>query len=52
MALGAAANWARYNASKAYNLLLAEGIGEELKPYCINVIALTSGSIKSDFAKR
>ena len=52
MALGAAANWASYNASKAHNLLLAEGISEELKPYGINVIALTPGSIKSGFAKR
>ena len=52
MALGAAANWASYNASKAHNLLLAEGIGEELKPYNVNVIALTPGSIKSGFGER
>jgi len=52
MALGAASGWAHYNATKAHNLLLAEGLGEELKPYGVHVIALTPGSIKSDFQKR
>lgn len=52
MALGGASGWASYNASKTHNLLLAEGIGEELKPYDINVIALTPGSIKSGFGER
>ena len=52
MAFGAAAGWASYNASKAHNLLLAEGIGEELKPYGINVIALTPGSIDTGFGAR
>jgi len=52
MALAGASNWASYNASKAHNLLLAEGIAEELKPYGINVIALTPGFIKSGFGKR
>jgi short-subunit dehydrogenase len=52
MALGAAKNWASYNASKSHNLLLAEGMGEELKSYGVNVIALTPGSIKSGFGER
>ena len=52
MALGAAKNWASYNASKSHNLLLAEGLGEELKAYGVKVIALTPGSIKSGFGER
>jgi short-subunit dehydrogenase len=52
MALGAAKNWASYNASKSHNLLLAEGMGEELKAYGVKVIALTPGSIKSGFGER
>ena len=52
MALGAAKNWASYNASKSHNLLLAEGLGEELKSYGVKVIALTPGSIKSGFGER
>lgn len=51
MAFGGAATWASYNASKSHNLLLAEGLGEELKKYNVEVIALTPGSIKSGFAK-
>ena len=52
MAFGGAATWASYNATKAHNLLLAEGLGEELKIYGIKVIALTPGSIKSEFGER
>jgi len=52
MAFGASANWASYNASKSHNLLLAEGMGEELRKYGVNVIALTPGSIKSGFGER
>jgi len=52
MAFGATKNWASYNASKSHNLLLAEGLGEELRSYGVNVIALTPGSIKSGFGER
>ncbi|CAA6828557.1 MAG: Unknown protein [uncultured Sulfurovum sp.] len=52
MAFGAAKNWVSYNASKSHNLLLAEGLGEELRSYGVNVIALTPGSIKSGFGQR
>lgn len=52
MAFGAAAGWASYNASKAHNLLLAEGIGEELRAYGVKVIALTPGSIDTGFGAR
>ena len=51
MAFGGAATWASYNASKSQNLVFAESLGEELKKYNIEVIALTPGSIKSGFAK-
>ncbi len=52
MALAGAAKWANYNATKAHNLLLAEGIGEELKKDNINVIAVISGSVDSGFQER
>ena len=52
MALAGAGGWASYNASKSHNLLLAEGLGEELNSYGVNVIALTPGSIKSGFQNR
>lgn len=52
MALAGASGWASYNASKAHNLILSEGIGEELKHYGVDVIALTPGSINSGFQER
>ncbi|MCH9812709.1 MAG: SDR family NAD(P)-dependent oxidoreductase [Epsilonproteobacteria bacterium] len=52
MALGGAAGWAHYNATKAHNLVLAEGLGEELRAHGVHVIALTPGSIKSGFQSR
>lgn len=52
MALAGAAGWASYNASKSHNLVLAEGLGEELRTYGIHVIALTPGSIASGFGER
>ena len=52
MALAGASMWANYNATKAHNLLLAEGIAQELKPDNINVIAVIAGSVKSKFQER
>lgn len=52
MAFAGAALWASYNASKSHNLVLAEGLGEELRAYGIKVIALTPGSIATSFGER
>lgn len=38
-----------YAATKAFDLLFAEGIAEELAPYCINVCALCPGSTITEF---
>ncbi len=38
-----------YAATKAFDLLLAEGLAEELKPYGIRVCALCPGSTASEF---
>lgn len=52
MAFAGASDWANYNATKAYNLLLAEGLAQELKQYNIKVLALTPGSTISGFQNR
>jgi short-subunit dehydrogenase len=38
-----------YAATKAFDLLFAEGLGEEMKPYGIHVCALCPGSTESEF---
>src|SRR5437764_13199198 len=38
-----------YAATKAFDLLVAEGLAEELKPYGIRVCALCPGSTESEF---
>src|SRR5438477_4136432 len=38
-----------YAATKAFDLLFAEGLAEELKPYGIRVCALCPGSTESEF---
>jgi uncharacterized protein len=38
-----------YAATKAFDLLFAEGLGEEVKPYGIRVCALCPGSTESEF---
>ena len=38
-----------YAATKAFDLLFAEGLAEEMKPYGINVCALCPGSTESEF---
>jgi short-subunit dehydrogenase len=40
-----------YAATKAFDLLFAEGLAEELKPYGIRVCALCPGSTESEFAE-
>jgi short-subunit dehydrogenase len=40
---------ATYAATKAFDLLFAEGLAEELKPYGIRVCALCPGSTESEF---
>lgn len=52
MALAGASKWANYNATKAHNLLLSEGIAGELKKDNIKVIALIVGPVKSKFQER
>src|SRR5947207_15663627 len=38
-----------YAATKAFDLLFAEGLAEEMKPYGIRVCALCPGSTESEF---
>ena len=40
---------ANYNATKAYDLLFAEGLAEELRPYGVDVQALCPGSTLTEF---
>jgi short-subunit dehydrogenase len=40
-----------YAATKAFDLLFAEGLAEEMKPYGIRVCALCPGSTESEFAE-
>ena len=52
MALAGAAKWANYNATKAHNLVLAEGLAQELKKDNIRVTTLILGPVKSGFQER
>ncbi len=47
----AARGMANYNASKAYDLLLAEGLAEELRPYGVDVQALCPGGTLTEFQR-
>ena len=40
-----------YAATKAFDLLFAEGLAEEMKPYGVRVCALCPGSTESEFAQ-
>ncbi|NQY94162.1 MAG: SDR family NAD(P)-dependent oxidoreductase [Campylobacteraceae bacterium] len=51
MAFAGASSWANYNATKAHNLLLSEGIGSELKKDNVEVLALTPGTIQTGFQR-
>jgi short-subunit dehydrogenase len=40
-----------YAATKAFDLILAEGLAEEIKPYGVHVCALCPGSTESEFSE-
>jgi short-subunit dehydrogenase len=42
---------ANYNATKAYDLLFAEGLAEELRPYGVDVQALCPGGTLTEFQR-
>ena len=48
-AFSAARGMANYNATKAYDLLFAEGLAEELRPYGVDVQALCPGGTLTEF---
>lgn len=45
----AAPNWSHYAASKAYNLLLAEGLAAEMRGRGVDVLALAPGTTRTEF---
>jgi hypothetical protein len=47
----AARGMANYNATKAYGLLFAEGLAEELRPYGVDVQALCPGGTLTEFQR-
>ncbi len=49
VAWGGAAGWATYNATKAFDLLLAEGLAAELEPHGVDVLALCPAATRSGF---
>ena len=44
--------FAHYAATKAYNLILAEGLASELKSYGVSVLALAPGFTDSEYVSR
>jgi hypothetical protein len=47
----AARGMANYNATKAYDLLFAEGLASELAPYGVDVQALCPGGTRTEFQR-
>jgi short-subunit dehydrogenase len=47
----AARGMANYNATKAYDLVFAEGLAEELRPYGVDVQALCPGGVITEFQR-
>ncbi len=43
--------WANYAASKGYDLMLAEGLAEEMKKYNVDVMTLCPGMTRTEFAQ-
>lgn len=43
------AHWSQYNATKGYDLLLAEALAIELKPFGVDVQALCPGGTRTEF---
>ena len=41
--------WSNYAATKGHNLLFAEGLGEELKDDCVDVLAVSPAFIQTEF---
>lgn len=49
MGFGGASGWATYNATKAFDLLFAEGLARELQPHGVDVVALCPGGTRTGF---
>ncbi len=49
VAFAAVSSWTNYCASKAYDLMLAEGLAVELKKYGVDVLALCPGFTRTEF---
>ena len=49
MGFSGAPGWANYTATKGYDLLFAESIAAELKPYGVHVQALCPGATRTEF---
>ena len=49
VAFAAVSSWTNYCASKAYDLMLAEGLAVELKEYGVDVLALCPGFTRTEF---
>ena len=43
--------WANYSASKSFDLIFAEALGEELQPHGVDVLALCPGATHTEFAE-
>lgn len=51
VAFAAVSSWTNYSASKAYDLMLAEGLAVELKEHGIDVLALCPGFTRTEFQR-
>ncbi|OGT35986.1 MAG: hypothetical protein A2W28_08710 [Gammaproteobacteria bacterium RBG_16_51_14] len=51
VAFASAPRWTNYCASKAYDLMLAEGLAAEMKEYGVDVLALCPGFTRTEFQK-
>ncbi len=51
VAFASAPRWTNYCASKAYDLMLAEGLAAELKVHGVDVLALCPGFTRTSFTK-
>lgn len=49
MAFAGAPVWSNYCATKAYDLILAEGLGRELQKHGVDVMALCPGTTRTEF---
>ena len=51
MGFSGASGWANYTATKGYDLLFAESMAAELRPYGVHVQALCPGATRTEFQK-